>query len=237
MRAIRAVAVIQARMGSTRLPGKVLRLMAGAPMLQHLIERVSRSTRLAALLVATSDNTQDDPIETLCHQIGTNVYRGSERDVLNRLVGAAESAQADILVRLTADNPLVDGTLIDDLLDVFLPQLPPLVYAQNVDNSGFPYGLFVEAVTLGAMHAAMTSDDPLDREHVTRFVRLRPKIFPTLILKSPRLLSRTSVTVDTESDFACVADLFGSLSRINPNFTYHDVISALADQNPVGLAM
>ena len=233
---MRAVAVIQARMGSRRLPGKVLRPMAGAPMLTHLIERARRSTRLADLAVATSDSAQDDPIEALCRRTGTRVHRGSETDVLARTVGAAEAMGGDIVVRLTGDNPLVDGILIDDLLDAFLPRVPPLVYAQTVDGSGFPLGLCVEAVTLWALHTAMTSDDPPDREHVTRFVRQRPEIFPTLVLKSPMALQDHSVTVDTEDDFLRVAALFDSLRRRDPAFTYHDVIDALSDRPAAGRA-
>lgn len=224
---MRAVGVIQARMGSSRLAGKVLRPMAGAPMLEHLIDRVGRSQRLAELVVATSDQPRDDAIEALCRRTGTRTYRGSESDVLARVVGAAEAAQADIVVRLTGDNPLVDGALIDDLLEALLPKIPPLVYAQTVDGSGFPFGLCVEAVTLWALHAATISDDPLDREHVTRFVRSRPEIFPSLVLKSPQPLAEASVTVDTEEDFARVAAFFDELRRRNPAFTYHDVIDAL----------
>jgi len=225
---MRAVGVVQARMGSSRLPGKVLRPMAGAPMLEHLIERAGRSTRLAELVVATSDHPRDNAIEELCQRTGTPVHRASETDVLARMVGAAEATQADIVVRLTGDNPLVDGALIDDLLDAFLPQVPPLVYAQTVDGSGFPFGLCVEAVTLWALHTATTSDDPLDREHVTRFVRSRPEIFPSFVLKAPRPLAEGSVTVDTEEDFTRVAALFEELWRRDPAFTYRDVIDALS---------
>lgn len=234
---MRAVGIIQARMGSDRLPGKVLRPMAGAPMLQHLIARAGRSQRLAELVVATSDHPRDDAIAALCRQTGTTVYRGSETDVLARMVAAAEAAQADIVVRLTGDNPLVDGALVDALLDRFLPQVPPLVYAQTVDGSGFPFGLCVEAVTLWALHAASTSDDPLDREHVTRFVRGRPEVFPSLVLESPRPLAEASVTVDTEEDFARVATLFEELRRHDPQFTYRDVIDALAPRSSARAAL
>lgn len=226
---MRVATVIQARMASSRLPGKVLRPLAGAPLLQRLIERVSRSKRTAALVIATSDQPQNDAIADLCQGLGVSVFRGSETDVLARMVGAAETVRADILVRLTADNPLVDGALIDDLLDGFLPQVPPLAYTNNVDNSGFPYGLFVEAATMWALYGAMTSKDPMDREHVTRFLRMQPELFPTYVLKSPLALEHSSVTVDTEDDFTTVARLFESLSQSKPNFTYHDVITALAE--------
>jgi len=233
---MRAVGIVQARMGSRRLPGKVLRPMAGAPMLAHLLDRVGRATRLADLVVATSDGPRDDPIAAFCRERGTRVHRGSETDVLARMVGAAEAARADIVVRLTGDNPLVDGALIDGLLADFLPRVPPLVYGQTVDGSGFPFGLCVEAITLWALHAATTSDDPLDREHVTRFVRRRPEVFPSLVLKAPRALEAFSVTVDSEEDFARVETLFEELRQRNPAFSYHDVLDALADQRPAARA-
>ena len=232
----RAVGIIQARTGSTRLPNKVLLPMAGAPMLQRLIERVTGSRRLDDVMVATSEREQDTAIEELCRRIGIPVYRGSEGDVLDRFAKAAELTRADVVVRLTGDNPLVDGALVDDLLAAFLARVPPLAYAQNGDDSGFPLGLSAEAITVSALRAAMASSDPLDREHVTRFVRLRPREFPALVLKSPHPLGGVSVTVDTLSDYRRVKALFETLYDRNSRFTYHDVIDAVAPRAPAPLA-
>ncbi len=225
---MRVVGIVQARMGSRRLPGKVLMPLAGAPMLQRLLERLQWSRRLDAVVVATSDLEADDPVAALTTGMGLPVSRGSEPDVLARMLDAAAQLQADIVVRLTGDNPLVDGTLVDYLLDGFLPDVPPLVYAQNVDGSGFPPGLSVEAISIEALRAAARSDEPDDREHVTLFVRRRSDIYPSLLVRSPRPAIPTAVTVDTLEDYTRVRALFERIYARNARFGFMEVLNALA---------
>lgn len=224
----RIAGIIQARMGSARLPGKVLLPLAGRPMLQRLIERVSPARSLDRLVVATSDQRADDPIEALCRELDVAVFRGSAGDVLDRFLRAAAWVEAEVVVRLTGDNPLVDGTLVDDLVRGFLAADPPLAYAQNVDGSGFPLGLSLEVIALTALREAARSRDPLDREHVTRYVRHRPQRYPSWVMPCHVPLGGVSVTVDTRADHRRVKALFEAHYRRDRAFTYRDVLDALA---------
>lgn len=216
----RVVGLIQARMRSTRLPGKVLLPLAGAPLLQRLVERVGRAERLDALVVATGDGAADDKIAALCADLGVACHRGSESDVLGRMLEAGDAAGGDILVRLTADNPLVGGDLVDFVLDAFLPACPPYVYAQTVDETGFPYGLFVEAMTTAALRESAASTDPEDREHVTLCLRRQPERFPALAVKAPGRFTATHVSIDTGAEYERVKELFETFYARDPAFGF-----------------
>lgn len=219
------VGVIQARMGSTRLPGKILKPLAGAPLLQRLIERVRSSRRLARLVVATSDLPENDPVEDLCARLGCPCHRGSETDVLQRMLDACGPG-ADIMVRLTADNPFVDGELVDMVVDALLARWPGAVYAANVDDCGFPYGLFVEAVATAPLRQAVGSDDPMDHEHVTWHIRQRPQIYPRVNVQAPVTFGCTSLTIDTAGDYQRLRPFFEQLHAGAPGFTYRDIAAA-----------
>jgi spore coat polysaccharide biosynthesis protein SpsF len=222
------VAVIQARMNSTRLPGKVLLPLAGAPLLQRLIERVRRSETLDSLIVATSSRRDDDPIAELCARIQTACHRGSETDVLARVMDAAESQSADVVVRLTGDNPFVDGSLVDLVVRRFLSANPPAQYVHNVDNCGFPFGLFVEACDMNALRQALQSLDPADREHVTWFLRQRPDIFRHATTPAPAPFTEQKLSVDTPEDYAQLRPVFEAKFRENPDFGYETFLAPVA---------
>lgn len=219
----KVVAVIQARMNSTRLPGKVLLPLAGAPLLQRLIERVKPAGRVDVLAVATSDAADCDPVAALCAGLGVRCFRGSENDVLARVLAAAEALGADVVVRLTGDNPMVGADLVDFLLDAFLAEKPPPDYANTVDRTGFPVGLAAEAITIDALRRAAESDNPDDREHVTRFVRRQPGAFRCLEVRAPLPLPPIDLTIDTESDYQRVMPLFEKLYERNPQFGFRDL--------------
>ena len=225
---MRVVGVLQARTGSRRYPGKVLAPIAGRPLLERLLERLRWSKRMDALAVATSTLPGDDSIEALCRGMGVTVHRGSESDVLQRMLDCAENLKADVVVRLAADNPLVDGVLVDRMLDEFLPRIPPLVYAQTVDGSGYPIGLSCEAITIEGLRIAAKSDDPFDREHVTAHVRYRGHLYPNVVAKSPRDFGHVSLTVDTPEDYGRVRELFETLYQRNVRFGPDDVLAELA---------
>ena len=215
------VCVIQARMGSKRLPGKVLMDLAGAPLLQRLMERVKRSTLIEEVVVATSDRLENAPIEALCRHLGFSCWRGSEEDVLSRVIDAAGGA--DIVIRLTADNPFVDGALVDFVLQKFLDAWPGIHYAANLTDSGFPYGLFVEVVDMDALKMAADSDDPMDREHVTWHIRQRPSKFKVQTVMSPVKYLDEGLTIDTTDDYKRLKPVFENMYRKNPNFSFIDV--------------
>ena len=222
----RIVAVIQARMNSSRLPGKILMSFAGAPMLQRLVERVSGAKTLDGLVIATSDTQADDPVEALCNQIGVSCHRGSEIDVLGRMLGAAQSHRADVLVRLTADNPFVDASLVDFVVGCFLGADEQVDYVQNVDDCGFPFGLYVEVCTMDALREANAQASAEEREHVTLYVRQRPDAFAHIRVEAPGAFQETHLSVDTPEDHARLKPLFERLHAENPAFGMAELVSA-----------
>ncbi|NFV81538.1 cytidylyltransferase domain-containing protein [Magnetospirillum aberrantis] len=213
------VGILQARMGSSRLPGKVLMPLAGAPMLQRLLERLRRSRRLDRLVVATSGQPADDAVAALCRELGVECFRGSEDDVLSRFLAVAAMTDARLIVRLTGDNPFVDGGLLDSLVDEFLSSATPLDYANNIDGSGYPYGLSLEIITRAALDSAAASTDPLDREHVTRFVRLGTG-YNSTVLRARAAFAHDRLTVDTPEDYRNARELFERLYAERPDFSF-----------------
>lgn len=213
--------VIQARMASTRLPGKVLMDLAGAPLLQRLFERVSCSRLINRIVVATSDRPENDAIEALCVKMGCSVWRGSETNVLARMIDAA--GDAEIMVRLTADNPFVDGLLVDFVVESFLKCWPAIRYAENIEKSGFPYGLFVEVADMEALNLAAGSADDMDREHVTWYLRRKPLEFPSVTVNAPIAFPTQSLTIDTIEDYQRLKPFYEDLFRWKPNFGFADI--------------
>lgn len=193
------IAIIQARMGSTRLPGKVLHPVGGRPLLDHLLSRLERVPSLSALLVATSQKPQDDPIETFCRARGTTLYRGSEEDVLGRYWEAAKQEGAQVIVRITADCPLLDPPLVERVIQAFLEADPPFDYLSNTLDRAFPRGMDVEVFRWEALHRAhLHASDPAEREHVTPHFYRNPDRFRCASY-SHRL------TVDTPDDLERIA--------------------------------
>lgn len=202
--------------------------MAGAPMLQRLMERLQSADRLDRLAIATSTDTADDEIENLCDGLGLPCFRGSEDDVLDRVWRAAQALEARTLVRLTGDNPLLNGELVDWLVDAFVSADPPAAWAISCEEAGFPNGLTAEVVSMEALEEALASDDPADREHVTWFVRSRPERFRQLRPLAPHRFPRARLTVDTEDDYASVRSLFEGLYEADRNFGMADIAAALS---------
>ncbi len=207
-------------MASQRLPGKALLPLAGAPLLQRLIERTANAQLIDRLIVATTTDRADDPIADLCQSLTVECHRGSHDDVLQRVTDAARTADADVVVRLTGDNPFVGGDLIDLVLANFLANSPPCVYAHNHGSSGFPFGLFVEVATLEALQQAAKSPDAEDREHVTLFLRRHPRQFPSLTVRASSPFMIDSVTIDTTEQYQRLRPLFERLYRHNPHFGF-----------------
>ena len=201
--------VIQARMGSTRLPGKVLADLGGRPLLGLQLARLERLAD-AEIVVATSDLPGDDPVAALADECGVACVRGPEADVLSRIALAVATHPSEEVVRLTADCPLTDPGLVEAVLA--LRRATDADYAGNTLIRTFPDGLDVEVMT-ATTFATVDRDatEPLDREHVTRFVLRHPERFRSANLRSPRALAAERWTVDTSEDLdrvrAIVADL------------------------------
>ena len=216
-------AILQARMSSSRLPGKVLRPVLGEPMLGRQVERLRRSMRLTGLTIATSTDASDDVIEAYAGQIGVGCFRGPLDDVLARFIGAlAAAGDPKTFVRLTADCPLADWRLVDTCIAAH--EAAQADYTYNSLNWTYPKGLDVEVCETAALHRADAEGrTPYDREHVTPYIYGHPKLFKIeAVTRDPPLRYRW--TVDTPADFAFVTAVYAALYPANPAFTSEDVL-------------
>lgn len=205
---MRTVAIVQARMGSTRLPGKTMMPLAGEPMLARVVERSRRARRVDAVVVATTTSPQDDTIASLCRERGWPCERGSEEDVLDRYRAAARAHRADVVVRITSDCPVIDPGIVDALLEAF--SRGTWDYASNgLEPRTYPRGLDVEAFTLAALERAWHEDEnPEWREHVTAYIQRHPELFRILRYDNDRDLSRHRWTVDTPEDYELMRRIY-----------------------------
>lgn len=207
---LKVVAVVQARTGSRRLPGKVLADLAGAPMLARVIERAASAELVDSVVVATSSEVGDDEVEALAASIEVDCHRGSEQDVLRRVLEAARAAEADVIVRLTADCPLLDPALIDRVISRVLSDSDPCDYASNVLRRTFPRGLDAEALHLDVLERIdRLATGPDAREHVTWFIhRERPDLFVLGSIEGDEDYSHLDWSVDDEEDLERVRALY-----------------------------
>lgn len=224
------IAIVQARMGSTRLPGKVLSYLEGAPMLQRQLERVQRATALDRIVVATSDDRSDDPIVELCSQLDIPVFRGDLNDVLSRFAGAIAQFEPEVVVRITADCPLASPSVIDSVVDAFLDA--GVDYLSNTLQPSFPDGIDVEVVRADVLlDVCATSTDAAEREHVTLGVYRQPDKYSVANFAGDRDLSQLRWTVDNPEDLEFVQWVYQQLFPINQQFDIDDVL-ALLESNP-----
>lgn len=224
---MKIVTIIQARMGSTRLPGKVLEDLAGEPMLGRVVRRAQRATLVHETVVATTDLRRDDLIETFCRERGWPIFRGSQDDVLDRYRECAAAYGADAVVRITSDCPFIDPTVIDLVIGRFLDAQPGIHYASNVfPTRTYPRGLDVEVIRRDALETAWTDDsDPALREHVTPFIHRNPDRFAVLSVLHPADYSDCRWTVDTPEDLAFARRVYDSLS--GDEFGWCEVLALL----------
>lgn len=224
------VAILQARTSSSRLPNKVLRPLLGVPMMQRQIERILRSQSLDKLIVATSTDQTDDAIASLCKSLSVECYRGSLTDVLDRLYNASVAAGAvsptDHIVRLTADCPLFDASVLDRLVQ--LHAKGDFDYSSNAHVPSFPDGLDCEIMKFETLKAAWTdARAATDREHATHFIYTHPDRFRLGLLKSTDDLSNLRWTVDEKDDFAFVEAVYEELFDSKNDFGMNDVLDLL----------
>ena len=211
---MRTVVIIQARMGSTRLPGKVLMDMAGQPMLSRVVQRASRAHKFDAFVVATSQLPEDNVIEKFCQTAKWNCFRGSQLDVLNRYVLAARQFRAEMIVRVTADCPLIDPDLIDLHIDWMQTHWHRFDIVSNVFEPSFPLGLAVEAFPREVLERMdRLSDTDYLREHVTTLAFEEPQLFRRGVVRHHENLSHLRWTVDTAQDFAACQWFFEQFGR------------------------
>lgn len=222
------IVIDQARMGSTRLPGKVMKEVLDKPLLIYQIERLKRVKAVDRIVIATTTNKQDDLIAKTALECDVAVFRGSEEDVLNRYAEAAKEFQADIIVRITSDCPLIDPELIDSCLKQFLGNQTD--YLSNTIEPTFPRGMDVEVFTFQALLTAEKNATRVpEREHVTPYLYQHPDIFKISHFKNSENLSKYRITVDTQEDFDLVKNLIEYLYPKDPQFNLEQIIRALQD--------
>ena len=223
---LKIVAIIQARMGSTRLPGKVMMDLAGEFMLGRVVDRLRRASSLHEVVVATTTNSDDDHIVALCGERGWPVCRGSEDDVLDRYYHAAVAHSADAVVRITSDCPLIDPGVIDKVVQEFLSAYPDIDYVSNCIQRTFPRGLDTEVISFNALDQAWREDsDPSHREHVTQYIIRNPGRFRIRGVENEVDYSHMRWTVDTPEDLAFVRKIYEHFG--NDDFSWSDVLTLL----------
>jgi spore coat polysaccharide biosynthesis protein SpsF len=218
-------AIIQARMSSTRLPGKVLLDLAGEPMLARVVERTRRARTIDRMIVATTVESEDEPIVELCRSRGWTVSRGSRDDVLDRYYQAAVADEADPIVRITSDCPLIDPEIIDTVVKRLDGTAD---YASNINpRRTFPRGLDVEAFTFAALSAAWRDDrEATGREHVTPFLYRHPERFRIALVEADRPETASHRwSVDTPEDYELMQRIYSHLGR--REFNWLDVLNLL----------
>ncbi|MBD1872963.1 glycosyltransferase family protein [Nodosilinea sp. FACHB-131] len=224
--------IVQARMTSTRLPGKVLKPVLGKPLLTYQIERLKRVKAADSIVIATTENSADDPIVELCQALAVDYFRGSEQDVLSRYYRAAQTAQADVVVRVTSDCPLIDPEVIDEVIQVYIAQRDRYDYVSNSLRRSYPRGLDTEVFSAQALEQAhREAIAQPDREHVTPFIYNHPNRYAIGQVTTAQDLSRHRWTVDTPEDFELIKRMLEALYPQVPNFTLQDCLDLLS-QHP-----
>lgn len=235
---MKIVATIEARMTSSRLPGKVLLPANGKPMLEHLVNRLRRVPSVETIVLATTTNPTDDVLEQFGNEHGIAVFRGSEEDVLARVIGAGDSVSADVIVEITGDCPIIDPNLVEQTIRIFFNNRCD--YAANAHVRSYPVGMDTQVYKLETLKrsAAMTSE-PLDREHVTRHIRMHPEIFSTIHLVAPPDLHwpELGLTLDEKADYQLLKKIIEHFGDDNPGFTCADTLRLLRVEHPEWVAI
>jgi len=226
---MKTVAIIQARMGSTRLPGKVLLDLAGEPMLARDVNRVQRASLIDQVVVATTTQPADEAIANLCAARGWPCFRGSEEDVLDRYYRAAVAYSADVVVRITSDCPLIEPAVTDRVVQEFLQRQPDVDYACNIlPRRTFPRGLETEVLRFDVLERAWREDtNPAWREHVTQYIQRHSDLFRIHGVVNDTDLSAMRWTVDTPEDMEIVQRIYSHFGH--DCFSWLDVLALLSE--------
>lgn len=215
-------------MTSTRLPGKVLKEVMGKPLLEYQIERLKKVKQADDLVIATTINKSDQPIIELCKKLNINYYRGSEEDVLSRYYEAAKQYQADVIVRVTSDCPLIDPAVVDEVINNFRKSTGKYDYVSNTLERTYPRGMDTEVFSIEALKEAYDKAvlTP-EREHVTLYIYSHPEKFRLFSVKYKKDESSHRWTVDTEEDFILIKTILEELYPQKPDFTMEDCLELM----------
>ena len=225
--------IVQARMASTRLPGKIMKKVLDKTLLEYQLERLFRVKQAGQVIIATTDHGEEQPIVDLCQKLGVPYFRGSEQDVLARYYSAATEYGVDVVVRITSDCPLIDPAVIDKVIGFYLAHkeeydyvsntFPELTYPRGMDTEVFSYQALMEA------HEEAT--DQAEREHVTIFIKRHLDRYRIENITYEKDYSHYRWTVDTPEDFALIEKMIAALYPVNPHFTLEDCLT-LIEEHP-----
>ena len=226
----KTVGIIQVRLDSTRLPKKALKEIVGKPMITHLIERIKQSKKLDEIIVATTEDKSDDEVVNVIGKLNIPTFRGSYEDVLDRYFQAAKKYDADVIVRITGDCPLIDPDVVDEIIEYFNNH--DFDYVSNTIKPTYPDGLCVEVFSFKALEKAWNQAELLsEREHVTPYITKHPEIFKIKNIENSVDLSDLRWCVDQQEDLDFVKEVFKSL--YNKDYVFHmEEILELLDKNP-----
>lgn len=225
---MKVVIVNQARMTSTRLPGKILKEVLGKPLLAYQIERLRGIPSADQIVVATTINREDDVIEAFCVAHGVTCFRGSEEDVLSRYYGAAQANGADVVVRVTSDCPLIDPVVSERVIRRYLDAENRFDYVSNTLERSYPRGLDTEVLSFEVLETAHRQATlPYEREHVTPFIYKHPERFRIAQVTDEMDRNEQRWTVDTPEDFEFVRRVLEAVYPAHPNFAMRDVLDVL----------
>jgi len=222
--AMKTVTIIQTRMGSTRLPGKVMKDLGGHTVLARVVRRLRRSTLTGEILIATTTKPADDVIVEECRHLAVEVFRGEENDVLDRYYQAAKAFQAEAVVRITSDCPMIEPEITDNTIRAFLQQRPD--YASNALKRTYPRGLDTEIMTLETLERAWRNGKTYERVHVTPYVYENPDQFKILSITGDTDYSNHRWTLDTPEDLEFIRAVYERMGN-NDAFYWRDVLAML----------
>lgn len=223
---MKVVCIVQARVGSSRLPGKVLKNICGKTVLEHDINRLKLSSMIDEIVIATTVESQDDKIIDEAKRLGVKYFRGSEKDVLSRYYHAAMESSSDIVVRVTSDCPCIDHTIIDNMVRLFKEN--KFDYINNTSERTFPRGYDVEVFTFQALDIAYkNATKDYEREHVTPYLYDCNNNLMCFTYKNNVDYSKYRITLDTEEDLQLITIIYEKLFDNKGYFLLDDVVEVL----------
>lgn len=223
---MKVVCIVQARVGSTRLPGKVLKKICDKTVLEHDIDRLRRIKNIDEIVIATTTLDKDNAIVSECERLGVKCFRGSEEDVLSRYYYAAKESNADVVVRITSDCPLIDPEVSENIIRFYLDNMGKYDYVSNTLDRTYPRGLDTEVFSFRALEKAFVeASSDRDKEHVTPYIWDNPKTFKLYNYKNIDDYSKYRWTLDTNEDFQLISQIYNYLYFKSENhFTMKDII-------------
>ena len=225
---MKIVSTIEARMTSSRLPGKVLLEADGKPMLKHLTDRLKKVPSIDEIVLATTINSSDDALFEFANNESISCFRGSEDDVMERVIGAAKSTSADIIVEITGDCPLIDPQITEQTIQMFINNRAD--YVSNIQIPSYPIGMDTQVFSLKTLEKSFKmTDDLLDHEHVTKHIRENPDIFSQVHLIAPPKLwwPDLALTLDEKEDYLLLKKIAEHFGSQNLDYSCYEIIELI----------